>query len=752
MKVDVKALWKRYFNSINALIRAALGVGVVLLFVLNYRFNEPLEFLQRLELQAYDMRLRATMPERIDPRIVIIDIDEKSLAAEGQWPWGRDKLALLVKKLFDDYKLKVLGFDVIFPEADTKSGLANLEKLASTEFKGNAEFQEKLSQLRPTLDFDARFAAEIKRHPVVLAFAGNNERAGLQNLELGVLPQPIFTNDTFGGRAFSSQEIDGYSANLRPLQDAASATGHILPAIDFDGVLRRIPVFIRFKNAYYESLSIAVYRTYLDNEPIRVNKRSDEGDNVQRLKSVQIKNAVIPIDDIGSTLIPFRGKYPMFRYISATDVLRDRLNTGELDGKIALIGTSAQGLFDLRNTPVGEVYPGVETHANMLSGYLDNNLKQKPPFEFGIKLLTVLLIGIPLALALVKMSPLWSTITVAVTAVALISFNMYWWHFGYVLPLAIPLMMVGTLYLLNMAYGFFIEARTKRQITGIFGTYVPKELVEEMAQNPDAYSTKGESRDMTVLFSDVRNFTSISEGLSATELTAMMNAYLTEMTHTIQVERGTIDKYIGDAIMAFWGAPLKDEKHAEHALLSALAMQKRVKDIGPDFVNRGWPKLEIGVGLNCGVMNVGDMGSTFRRAYTVMGDHVNLASRLESLTKEYGVGILVSENIVNTVPIGIYRELDRVRVKGKLEPIGIYEPVGLKGEVADQVLDEIDRFHRALDKYRAQNWDDAERLFKVLYDADPARKAYKLYLERVANLRANPPGKNWDGVFTFTTK
>jgi adenylate cyclase len=181
-------------------------------------------------------------------------------------------------------------------------------------------------------------------------------------------------------------------------------------------------------------------------------------------------------------------------------------------------------------------------------------------------------------------------------------------------------------------------------------------------------------------------------------------------------------------------------------------MQKRVKDIGPDFVNRGWPKLEIGVGLNCGVMNVGDMGSTFRRAYTVMGDHVNLASRLESLTKEYGVGILVSENIVNTVPIGIYRELDRVRVKGKLEPIGIYEPVGLKGEVADQVLDEIDRFHRALDKYRAQNWDDAERLFKVLYDADPARKAYKLYLERVANLRANPPGKNWDGVFTFTTK
>jgi adenylate cyclase len=315
-----------------------------------------------------------------------------------------------------------------------------------------------------------------------------------------------------------------------------------------------------------------------------------------------------------------------------------------------------------------------------------------------------------------------------------------------------PLLMIGTLYILNMAYGFFIEARSKKAITGIFGTYVPKELVEEMAKDPGAYSMQGESRDMTVLFSDVRNFTTISEGLSATELTSMMNAYLTEMTKTIQQQRGTIDKYIGDAIMAFWGAPLKDEKHAEHALLSALAMQKQIKDIAPDFIKRGWPKLEIGVGLNCGVMNVGDMGSTFRRAYTVMGDHVNLASRLEGLTKEYGVGILVSENIVKTVPVAIYRELDRVRVKGKLEPISIYEPAGLKGEVVDQMLDEIDRFHRALDRYREQKWDDAERLLTTLYEADPHRKVYKVYLERVANLRMNPPGKNWDGVFTFTTK
>ncbi len=751
----IAALWTKYFSSINALIRAGLGVGIVLLFVLYYTALDSrgiLSFFQRLELQAYDARLLSTMPEKMDPRVVIFDIDEKSIAAEGRWPWGRDKLSMLVKQAFDNYKVKVIGFDVFFAEADTSSGLANLEILAQTSFKSNAEFQEKLTELRPSLDFDAQFANTIKKHPVVLSFAGNNERAELRKLELGVLPPPAFLESTFNGRPPASAEIDGYSGNLKTLQDAASATGHILPQIDFDGVIRRLPLFVKFKGGYYESLSLAVYRAYLDNEPIKVVMREDEGDNRKRIKHVELRNTTIPLDDDGSSLIPYRGKSPMYRYISATDVIRGNLTKGELDGKIVLVGTSAAGLYDLRSSPVGEVYPGVETHANMLSGYLDNNLKRKPYYETAIKALTILLIGLPLAIALVKMNPFVATATVLVTMVFVTAFNLYWWSQGYVLPLAMPLLLIGTLYLLNMAYGFFIEARSRRQITGIFGTYVPKELVDEMAKDPGTYTTKGESRDMTVLFSDVRNFTTISEGLAPTELTAMMNAYLTHMTETIQQDRGTIDKYIGDAIMAFWGAPLRDEKHAEHALHSALIMQKQVKEIGPEFVKRGWPKLEIGVGLNCGMMNVGDMGSTFRRAYTVLGDAVNLAARLEGLTKEYGVGILVSENIVNAVPNVIYRELDRVRVKGKLEPISIYEPIAEKGEVANQMLDEIDRFHRALDRFREQRWDDAEGALTKLLEADPKRKVYRLYMDRIAALRAKPPGANWDGVFTFTTK
>ncbi len=750
----LKALWKVYFSSVNAIIRAGLGLTLVFLLVAFYVFNEPVKFLQNLEWQAYDTKLRATMPNKIDPRIVIIDVDERTLATEGRWPLARDRWVALLENGFDLYKLKVMGFDVLFTEPDTSSGLAKLEELATGSFKNSDDFQAKLRELRPQLDYDKRFADTIKKYPVVLSFAGSNDRSqSLETLKLGVLPPPTFNQTSFGNRPFISLSIDGYSGNLEAFQNSAASTGHILPAIDFDGVLRRVPMFIFHDGGYYDSLSIAILRTFLDNAPMRVVPREDEGDGKNRFKEVVVGNtAPVRMDAMGTALIPYRGKSPMFRYISATDIMRGKLQPGELAGKIAIVGSSAQGLFDLRSTPVGEVYPGVEAHASMIAGYMDNTIRSKPPYELTINVIIVMLLGIPLALALVKLNPFWSTVAVVTSGAAYVATDLYFWNQNVVLPVALPLLLIVLIYLLNMAYGFFIEARGKKAITEIFGTYVPKELVDEMAKNPGAYTTKGETREMSVLFSDVRNFTTISEGLSATELTAMMNAYLTEMTKTIQSERGTIDKYIGDAIMAFWGAPVKDEHHAANALKSAMAMQETLKIIAPDFIKRGWPKLDIGVGLNCGSMNVGDMGSAFRRAYTVMGDAVNLASRLEALTKEYGVGILVSENIVAAVPGMIYRELDRVRVKGKLEPITIFEPVGQHGKVVETAINEIDRFHRALERYRQQRWDEAEQTIASLAMADPSRKVYQIYIERIAALRANSPGKNWDGVFTFTTK
>ena len=263
---------------------------------------------------------------------------------------------------------------------------------------------------------------------------------------------------------------------------------------------------------------------------------------------------------------------------------------------------------------------------------------------------------------------------------------------------------------------------------------------------------RGESRDMTVLFSDVRDFTSISEGLTPEGLRDMMNAYLTEMTEVIQETRGTIDKYIGDAIMSFWGAPVSDAEHAPHGVEAALAMQKRIRGLDHDFAKRGWPALNIGVGLNCGSMNVGDMGSRFRRAYTVMGDAVNIASRLEGLTKEYGVGILVTENIVKAAQGFVYREIDKVAVKGRVEGIPIFEPLGKMGMVNEDLVEEVYLFEKVLQHYRAQRWDQAEQLLAELASAKPETKLYKLYRERIFQYRYNPPPADWNGVWVFKTK
>jgi adenylate cyclase len=303
-----------------------------------------------------------------------------------------------------------------------------------------------------------------------------------------------------------------------------------------------------------------------------------------------------------------------------------------------------------------------------------------------------------------------------------------------------------------MSWGYFVETRTKGQFTELFGQYVPPELVDEMARDPQAYSMAGRNVELTVLFSDVRGFTTISEGLEPQELSHLMNEYLGAMTEVVRKNRGTLDKYIGDAIMAFWGAPVADPEHARHAVLTAIAMQKELKLLAEPFRARGWPELHIGVGVNTGMMTVGDMGSPVRKAYTVMGDAVNLGSRLESITKQYGVGIIVGPQTHDLLKDMVFRELDKVRVKGKDEPVAIYEPLGLAGEVSAEVLAQLKTWQHALRLYRAQDWEQAELQFYNLSRQAPECKLYQLYLARVAHWQKEPPGADWDGVTTFETK
>ena len=732
--------------------RVSLGLLVVLVFLLHNLSILHFEALDRMENFAYDARLNFTMPGGVDKRIVIVDLDVRSLKAEGRWPWSRNKLAAMMDSLFDYYKINVLGFDVVFAEKDESSGLNTLEKLGKESLSTDTSFHSTLQKIRPSLDYDQVFANSIKGRKIVMGYyfeLGQGKKGGD-----GKLPPPVFSKGSFDpSLVFVSGHT--YGANLPVLQDAAFSAGHFNPAVDRDGISRRIPMVEEYDGALYESLSLGVARAYLGVDKVQAGFASTGvSDDYAGLEWLKIGQKHIPVDEYVRALIPFRGPQGSFPYVSATDVLNHKVDPQILKGAIVLVGTTAPGLLDLRASPVGSTYAGVEMHANMVAGILDQNIKESPAYLAGAEFLLLLIVGVALAFVLANTSPLWATIFATLTMAGTVGLNLWLWtDVGYAFPIVPSWLMMTSLYLLNMSYGFFIESRGKRQLTGLFGQYVPPELVDEMAKNPEHISMEGDSREMTVLFSDVRGFTTISEGLDPKELTQLMNEYLTPMTFVIQKHRGTIDKYMGDAIMAFWGAPIRDPDNARHALAAAMDMIAELKNVQTAFEAKGWPPIKIGVGLNTGLMTVGNMGSSFRMAYTVMGDAVNLGSRLESITKQYGVSIIVSEFTKAQVPDYLYRELDKIRVKGKDEPVAIFEPLGPADSLDQATKDTLDRYHHAVALYRAQDWDAAEAAFHALLEADPTRYVYKeVYLKRISHFRTESPGENWDGVFTWETK
>ena len=731
-------------------ISFALSLAVVMLMLLNASNVLPLRFIDRLENFSYDLRLNLLMPRTIDERIVIVDIDEKSLKEQGRWPWGRDKMATLVNQLFDHYQINTLGFDVVFAEKDESSGLKNLEWMQQQYLKDDANFAEAFKKIKPRLDYDQIFADSIKNRKVVLGYYF--QTSGDTN-HVGQLPAEIFSADSFQHQVIGAIEASGYGANLAVLQKNALAAGHFNPDPDLDGITRKISVLIKYGDRYYEALSTAVARAYLQNAVMQA-KFEEYGTDEEfgGLEAFHIAGKRIPVDAEVAMLVPYRGVQGSFKYVSASDVLNNKVPLKSLKNKIVLVGTTAPGLMDLRATPVQSNYAGVEVHANIISGILDDNIKQRPAYTQGAEFVLLLLAGLLLTFNLPKLSPLKATLLTLVVLTVVLGINFASWQYAnLVLPIASLLVMVSLIYLLNMSYGFFVESRGKRQLAGLFGQYVPPELVDEMAQNPEAISLKGESREMTVLFSDIRGFTTISEGLDPEQLTLLMNEFLTPLTKVIHEQRGTIDKYMGDAIMAFWGAPLKDNHHAQHALNAAIKMVEALKPLNVKFAEKGWPAIKIGVGLNTGNMTVGNMGSSFRMAYTVMGDTVNLGSRLESLTKKYGVDIMVSEFTKAQTQGMIYRELDTVRVKGKDKPVTIFEPLGRAEQLTRETLDELNLYSEALKRYRNQEWDLAQTQLNNLAKT-AAHPLYELYLARIKQFKKTAPDKNWDGVYTYESK
>jgi adenylate cyclase len=748
------------------LVRFAIGIAIALFFIGHAARVYQVGLISQLDNIIYDARVRLTMPGGVDQRIVILDIDERSLQEVARWPWPRDVMARIIKTLFDKYEVALVGFDVVFAEADHSSGIRSLDALASDTLKDDAPFRAAYERLRPSLDNDGLFAAAIKGRPVILGYYLSSESDAKR---IAAIPPPVMPKGTFAGRNIAFTSWRGYGGNLAGFTENAAGAGHFNPVVDFDGVVRRVPMIAELDGAYYEALSLAMVRAILGEPKVEAGFAAQGllQKGYAGLEWLRAGPLTIPVDETASALVPYRGPKGSFPYVSLADVVSGKAKPEQLKGRVALVGTTAPGLLDLRSTPVGNVYPGVEIHANLIAGMLDRlgvtladtphrpvYIPEKPAYILGAEVVMLAVVGLALAVLIPLFSALWATVAgvVGLLLVSGLSLGM-WTQAAVVLPIAASLLMIAALYTINMAYGYFIESRSKRQFTELFGQYVPPELVDKMAADPEQYSMEGKSEDLTVLFSDIVGFTSISESLEPRELATFINEYLTSMSLVIRDHGGTLDKYIGDAIMAFWGAPVADARHADHAVSAALDMQAELERINREIIRpKGWPQIHIGVGLNSGVMRVGDMGSRIRRAYTVMGDPVNLGSRLEGLTREYGVGILVGEETRRRTTGFVYREIDRVKVKGKDEPVAIFEPLGREGEVDRGRMDEARLWHQCLLQYRARDWDHADMSLLNLTRLNPQAKLYQEFVERIAGLRRAPPGPGWDGVTVFRTK
>ncbi len=743
--------WSRIAVTLIPLVFALLhAIGIV-----------SLNVLQRLDDIIYDGRLRATMPRTLDERIVIVDIDEKSLAEIGRWPWSRNRMAEMNDELFDRQKVTLIGFDIVFAEPDDSSGLKRLRQLAQGELKDQTGFTDKLNQLQGSLDYDSMFARALEKRPVVMGYYLTSDRDGRTS---GVLPQPVMTKEALHGRPIRFTSWDGFGSNIEQLAKAAPVAGFINALLDTDGVVRSVPLLAEHKDGYYESLALAMFRMLAGMpqvEPVfptdRYLARSYQGLDSVKLRQGD-KSMTIPVAEGVTTLVPFRGpggvKGGSFNYVSAADVIARRLPEGSLKSKIVLVGTTAPGLLDLRVTPVGEAYAGVETHANLISGLMDDRIPVKPDWALGYDVAILAIAGLTLAFALPLLSAMRAVLLSLAVIAAIVAAN-FWAYLGgmLVLPLAAALVMAITAFALNMGYGYFVESRSKRELANVFGTYVPPELVDEMVKQGAAnFSMKATNKELTVMFCDMRGFTKMSETMEPVKLQELLNSVFDRLTDIISTNRGTIDKYMGDCVMAFWGAPLDLPNHAHLASRTAMEMANAVRKMNEQHRAKGIPEIGVGIGLNSGMMCVGNMGSENRRAYTVIGDAVNLGSRLEGLSKVYGVDIVVSGSTRKLAAEFAWQELDLVRVKGKAQAVAIYWPVAPLARIEKGTQEELKTWAAFLKAYRMQDWDRCDVLMLNLQRMNAKKYLYELYSERVASMRLLPFDPEWDGATNFETK
>ncbi|MEA3314435.1 MAG: adenylate/guanylate cyclase domain-containing protein [Campylobacterota bacterium] len=749
--MSFKKFFKKFIIYFSLIILISVGISLIYSYI-----PKTLESFDN-RLRDYMFVLRGEQPD--SNNVVIVDLDDKSLKEIGQWPWSRDIVSDMLINL-TNANVGLIAFDIVFAEKDRSNPSDILNKL---NIKTDKEIP----------NYDNIFASVVAQTPTILGYQFQLSKDDFKEIKSPDIPAMFIEKNRDEYNKNMVIEAYGTILNIPLVQDNAYSSGFFNNVPDESGVVRSVPLIIRYDDQLYPSLALEVIRAISDKRKVYINY--DENG----VSDIEVGDYSIPTDRYGRNIVNFRGSSKTFKYISASDIINNSFNPKDIEGKIVLIGTSAAGLLDLRATPFESVYPGVEVHANVIDNILTENFISKPSWVDGLNLFHIFILAFVLLL-LVAYLPLWLALIfiIFISVADMYMIFVVLFEHGLILNILFPILTIFASVISAMTLNYFLETKQTKAIKGKFASKVSKEVMESLLANPDDDSFSAMSKEITVFFSDVRNFTNISEAMpSAKVLIEFLNEYMDPMTDIIIKEHGTVDKFIGDAIMAYWNAPGNVPDHANRALIATMEQlhlldslnikikaDERFKAVCEMSAKNGVEPIEIGIGLNTGVAIAGEMGSSQRSDYTVIGDPVNLGARLESLCKHYNSLCNISNFTKEQLPQDdyIFRFLDLVTVKGKKEPIEIWQVIDYNKKNPEHTLykvsrerldEELSLYNKAIILYKDAEFKEALEIFIDIdsWEDKTNKNIYKMYIERCEHYIAEPP-VDFNGVFVHTTK